>query len=135
MTTAAAGTADLHKSLSVEIAGEIRALLGRQERSRRQLALALGKEPSWLTKRLTGVIPLSVPELEVIAAELGTTAIEILLATPSARSAGATNGGYLCGGDEIPQVTRLPRGGPPDMGGYPSPGAVLGRMEQVCAAA
>jgi len=50
-----------------DVAGEIRAELARKRMSQRELALCLGMGPVALSRRLRGVVRLSVPELAEIA--------------------------------------------------------------------
>lgn len=60
-----------HTERRTRIAGEIRAELGRQNRSVRQLALATGISPATLSRRLQGLKPFYLEELESIARYLG----------------------------------------------------------------
>lgn len=53
------------------IAGEIRAELGRQQRSQAALAAAIGISPSTLTRRLRGDKPFFLEEAQDIARFLG----------------------------------------------------------------
>lgn len=54
-----------------DVSGEIRAELARRGMSQRELALCLGMGPVALSRRLRGVVRLSVPELAEIARVLG----------------------------------------------------------------
>ena len=56
-----------HTERRQRIAGEIRAELGRQNRSARQLAVATGISPATLSRRLQGKKPFYLEELESIA--------------------------------------------------------------------
>ncbi|WP_337830544.1 helix-turn-helix domain-containing protein [Pseudonocardia sp. TMWB2A] len=88
MTTAAATAPNVNDpdgSFGQELAAEIRAEIARLGMSRRRLALDIGREPSWLTKRLAGVIPMTTNDVESIATALGTSPVALVLATPSGR--------------------------------------------------
>lgn len=56
---------------SHETASAIRAELGRQNKSRADLARALGATDMWVSRRLTGQTPLSVDDVADIARTLG----------------------------------------------------------------
>lgn len=56
-----------HTERRTRIAGEIRAELGRRNRSARQLAAATGISPATLSRRLQGKKPFDLEELESIA--------------------------------------------------------------------
>ena len=58
-------------SLTDTIAREIRAELARQRLTHRELAERVGIQPSGISRRLDGEIPLKVSEVEQIAAALG----------------------------------------------------------------
>ena len=79
MTNAVTGTV---RSLSDEVAEEIRVLLTRRRMSQRRMAQALGVSPAWLNYRLTGVQAIDLNDLERIADVLGVTVIDLL---PSAK--------------------------------------------------
>ena len=53
------------------IAGEIRAELGRQNLTYSALAAAIGMSPSTLSRRLVGIKPFDIEELQSIAQFLG----------------------------------------------------------------
>lgn len=53
-----------------DVLAEIRAWMGRRDVSQSDLARSLGVAPSWVNKRLQGVVPLSVDELIAIAVVL-----------------------------------------------------------------
>jgi len=63
------------------MAGEIRAELGRQNRSATQLAAATGISPATLSRRLQGKKPFYFEELEVIAQFLGLPLSELTART------------------------------------------------------
>lgn len=56
--------------LAADVAGEIRAEMGRQRRSGVWLAAQLGVSQSRLARRLVGDVPLDLAELEEIASAL-----------------------------------------------------------------
>lgn len=56
--------------LSAAMAAEIRAEMGRQRLSRRQVSLALGYSPSYLDRRFNGTVPFRLDELEQLAEHL-----------------------------------------------------------------
>jgi len=56
--------------LSVQVAEEIRAMLGRKRMSQAHLARALGVSAMWISDRLRGVQPIDLNDLERIARAL-----------------------------------------------------------------
>lgn len=58
-------------SLNAHVAGEIRAELGRQNRSQASLAAALGWQTTYFSRRMTAAVPFTIDDLEAISAELG----------------------------------------------------------------
>lgn len=58
-------------SLTARALAEIRAELGRQDITRRDLANRLGVERMWVYNRLSGETPLRISDVEQIAAALG----------------------------------------------------------------
>lgn len=75
MTNAAT---DTMRTLSDQVAEEIRVLLTRRRMSQRQLAQALGVSPAWLNYRLTGVQAIDLNDLQRIAEVLGVTILDLL---------------------------------------------------------
>ena len=63
------------------LAEEIRAELARQQKSRTDLANAMGVSQNTLTSRLTGRYPFLVDEVAVCAAFLGMTTSELIART------------------------------------------------------
>lgn len=63
---------------TLALAGEMRAALGRANRSQRDLAGELGVSNTWVARRLSGEVNTSVPDLARFAAALGVP-IEALL--------------------------------------------------------
>jgi len=59
-------------------AAEVRAQLGRKGMSGRTLARALGKEPTWVSRRLKGIIPMTTDDLDAIASVLGMDVLTML---------------------------------------------------------
>ena len=53
------------------IASNVRAQLGRKQRSGANVAKSLQKSQAWMQRRLSGQVPFDVAELEMVAAELG----------------------------------------------------------------
>jgi transcriptional regulator with XRE-family HTH domain len=74
------------------LAQELRAELGRQRLSTRELARRMDVDQSWLHKRLTGVIPLRFGEVIEIAAHLEIPEEQLYALLRSAASA-ARNAG------------------------------------------
>ena len=58
---------DTMRTLSDQVAEEIRVILTRRRMSQRQLAQALGVSPAWLNYRLTGVQAIDLNDLQRIA--------------------------------------------------------------------
>ena len=65
-------------TLSERVAEEIRAMLGRQRMSGRQLANKLGVSQSWMSTRLAGTTPIDLNDLERIAAILHVDIFELM---------------------------------------------------------
>jgi transcriptional regulator with XRE-family HTH domain len=59
------------RSLSTFATAEIRAELGRQRLSGLELARRLGRTQSWIARRMTCVVPMTLEDLEDIAEALG----------------------------------------------------------------
>lgn len=76
----------MEQGLTYRVASEIRAEMGRQSVTHTAIAEALGISQPQVTKRLNGAIPLSVPELELIAGRLGVP-VTNFFAEPPARVA------------------------------------------------
>lgn len=73
------------QSLNDRVAAEVRAELGRQQLSVNELARRLGMSQPYLSRRMTGAVPLDLQDLEAIATELGVT-VESLIAAPAVRA-------------------------------------------------
>lgn len=71
------------ETLSQAVLAEIRAEMGRQQKSGRAVADAMGVTHIYLSRRLTGKVPLSLADLDRIAAVLSAPAAQFLPA-PSA---------------------------------------------------
>lgn len=56
---------------------EIRAEMGRQRLSQKELARRLHWSPVYLWRRLSGPVSLSLDDIEAIAAQLGSTILEL----------------------------------------------------------
>lgn len=61
------------QSLTETVAAEVRAELGRQRKSGAWLALQLGVSDAWVSRRISGSMPMSVEDLERIADVLEVT--------------------------------------------------------------
>jgi transcriptional regulator with XRE-family HTH domain len=59
--------------LTETVAAEVRAELGRQRKSGAWLALQLGVSDAWVSRRISGSMPMSVEDLERIADVLEVT--------------------------------------------------------------
>ena len=61
-----------HEAMSYRhyVAGNFRAEMARARRSARQVALGLGESHTWVNRRVNGVMPMSVDDIERIAAFL-----------------------------------------------------------------
>jgi transcriptional regulator with XRE-family HTH domain len=64
-------------TLSLRVAEEIRAWLGRRRMSQAQLARALGQSPMWVSDRLRGIQPIDLDAMERIARVLDIPVIEL----------------------------------------------------------
>ncbi|MEV4271977.1 helix-turn-helix domain-containing protein [Micromonospora aurantiaca (nom. illeg.)] len=69
-------------TLSEAIVAEIRAEMARQRRSGRAVAEAMGVTHIYLSRRLTGAVPLTVADLERVAQALNVSVLA-LLPTPA----------------------------------------------------
>ncbi len=65
-------------TLSELVAEEVRALMARRRMSGRQLATTLGVSPSWVSYRLTGVQPIDVNDMHLMAGALGVEVHDLL---------------------------------------------------------
>lgn len=74
MTNAATDTV---RTLSDQVAEEIRVALTRRRMSQRQLAQALNVSPAWLNYRLTGVQAIDVNDMQRIADALGVSVLDL----------------------------------------------------------
>jgi transcriptional regulator with XRE-family HTH domain len=72
------GTTAQTPPLSEKVAEEIRALMARRMISGRQLATLLGVSPSWVSYRLTGMQPIDLNDLAMIAHALGARVLDLL---------------------------------------------------------
>jgi transcriptional regulator with XRE-family HTH domain len=68
------------------VAANVRAALARQNKTRRELAAALGVDEHRIGKRTRGLVPFSVDEVVQVARFLGVT-VEDLLDVPAAGAA------------------------------------------------
>jgi transcriptional regulator with XRE-family HTH domain len=64
--------------LREQAAEEIRALLARRKMSAAKLATRMGVGQTYLSRRMTGEVPLDLDDLEIIARELNVTVAELL---------------------------------------------------------
>jgi transcriptional regulator with XRE-family HTH domain len=71
------------QSLPQHVAREVRAEMGRQRRTHRELAEALGISQPQVTKRLNGDIEFRPSELEQVAEMLGVPVTQFLPAAPA----------------------------------------------------
>lgn len=70
-------------SLARRIGAEIRAEMARQDLSQEGLAERLGCSQQWVSRRITGAIPVDAAELEKIATALGVPVAQLLPGTPA----------------------------------------------------
>lgn len=70
-------------SLNEHVAAEIRAELGRQNRSQASFAVALGWGRAYFSRRMTSEIAFTVDEIDKIASELGVP-LSNLMSVPAA---------------------------------------------------
>ena len=68
-----------------DVLGEIRAWMGRRGVSQSDLGRALGVAPSWMSKRLSGAVELSVSDMFVIAEALEVSPM-VFFDPPAART-------------------------------------------------
>lgn len=87
--TAGQGDAQQRKNLTLRVAAEVRAEVGRQQLTHRGLAELLGLSQPQVTKRLNGVLPFDTAELDRVADVLGVPVDQFLVA-PSVAPASAT---------------------------------------------
>jgi len=71
------------RTLSDQVAEEVRALLARRRMSQRVLAGLLGVSPAWVNYRMTGVQEIGVNDLQRIAAALNVPVTDLLPADVS----------------------------------------------------
>lgn len=76
----------MEMSLAASVAGEVRAEMARARISGVALAGHLGKSHAYVSRRLTGVVPFNVAELQKIAEILGVPVEQLL---PTSTQAGA----------------------------------------------
>ncbi|MDG4796172.1 helix-turn-helix transcriptional regulator [Micromonospora sp. WMMD1082] len=74
-------------TLSQAVAAEIRAEMGRQQKSGRAVAEAMGVSHIYLSRRLTGKVSLTLADLEKVAAALGVPASTFLPSPATAAAA------------------------------------------------
>ena len=74
-------------TLSEAVVAEIRAEMGRQQRSARALAEQLGVSHIYLSRRFTGKVPLTLADVDRIAVALGVPASQFMPARPVASAA------------------------------------------------
>jgi transcriptional regulator with XRE-family HTH domain len=74
------------RTLSDQVAEEIRVALARQRISGRELARKLEVSPNWVSLRITGAQAIALNDLEKIAAALGVDALDPLPREPRERT-------------------------------------------------
>lgn len=74
-------------SLTVQVAAEIRAWMGRHKMSQRALAAELGLSPASMHARIHGTQEIGLNELDQIAKALGVTVQDLMPATAAAGAA------------------------------------------------
>lgn len=74
-------------TLSQVVAAEIRAEMGRQQKSAREVAEVMGVSDMYLHRRLAGKVSLTLADLERLAAALGVPATTFLPSTVPAAAA------------------------------------------------
>lgn len=74
---------------SEDVAANVRAQLARQNRTRRELAAALGVDEHRIGKRVRGLVPFSVDDIVQVARFLGVTVEDLVDPSATHRSAGA----------------------------------------------
>lgn len=68
-------------ALLAHVSRGIRVELAVQDRTQSDLARSMRRDPSWLSRRLTGQTPFSLDEVDQVAAQLGTTGAELVRAS------------------------------------------------------
>lgn len=68
--------------LDTRIREELRVQMARQRLSQQQVARQLGRDQTWLSRRLNGVTPLTITDAESIASILGITLAQLLADEP-----------------------------------------------------
>lgn len=69
-------------SMTAAIAAEVRAHVARQQIKQQAIADALGRNQSWVSRRLTGEVPFTVADLDAICALLNLTLLELVEGMP-----------------------------------------------------
>ena len=64
--------------LSLDVAEEIRAVMGRRKMTGAQMAKAIGVSPAWVSYRINGQVAPTVDDLHAIAAVLGVSVMTLL---------------------------------------------------------
>jgi DNA-binding Xre family transcriptional regulator len=91
-------------TLSERVAEEIRAMLGRQRMSGRQLASKLGVSQTWMSTRLAGTTPIDLNDLERIAGILDVDVFELL---PAREGRVVTHAGATRRQTTVPKIGSL----------------------------
>jgi len=73
------------RPLSARAAEEIRALMGRRDINKSELARRLGVSDMWVGRRLRGDLPLALDDLERIASALGVSVDDLIPRTGTAQ--------------------------------------------------
>jgi transcriptional regulator with XRE-family HTH domain len=66
------------ETLTEAVLGEIRAEMGRQQKTGRAVAEAMGVTHVYVSRRLSGKVPLSLADLDRFAAALSVPAIDLI---------------------------------------------------------
>lgn len=75
----------MDRSLSAQVADEVRAMIGRRDSSKAELARRLDVSHTWVTNRLAGHVPISLDDLQRIAEALDVQITDLLPSRASAR--------------------------------------------------
>lgn len=83
MSRSAASVPGMRSTYSDRVAAEVRAELGRQHKTQRELAEALGVSQVFVSRRLRGEVAFSLEELERIAEALDVPIIRLMALQPT----------------------------------------------------
>lgn len=78
-------------------AAQLRSVIGRRGTTARQLAIAIGKEPTFVSKRARAEIPMTTDDIGLFASALGVRPIELIPDWPVAGASGEVSAELIRG--------------------------------------